>query len=89
MSDPAPAIEWPQDKYAPLPDWDKWDDILTIGQCAKLTRTSAKFIRQQIRNKALHAFIPGGRDPRRTGPGVGYRVIKGDLQRWYFGTRAF
>lgn len=61
-------------------------EILTLGECARLTRYTPQTIRDAIRKGELPGFIPRGRTPGRTGPGNGYRVYRADLQRWFFGS---
>lgn len=81
-------ITWPAEKLAPVPDWDSIaEEVLSLAQCAQLARCSIKLIRAEVLKKRLPAFIPGDRDPKHTGRGLGYRVMKKDLQRWFFGTR--
>ena len=65
---------------------DSVADHLTIPEAAKLLRLGQDTIRLAITSGQLPAFIPGGREPRRAGRGVGYRIRKEDLQRWYFGS---
>lgn len=61
-------------------------EVLTLGEAARLCRFKPATIRDAIKKGELPGFIPGGRDPGRTGPGHGYRVFRADLQRWFFGT---
>jgi excisionase family DNA binding protein len=63
-------------------------EILTIPEAAKMVGVGPRTIRQAIRHKKLPAFIVGGRTPNRSGAGLGYRIRKNDLQRWYFGEDA-
>lgn len=60
-------------------------DVFTITQAAHALRVSPKAIRLAIQQKRLHAFIIGGRDPMKAGRGLGYRITRAELRRWYFG----
>jgi excisionase family DNA binding protein len=60
-------------------------EIYTIPEAATLVGVSPRTIRKAIRSKKLRAFIVGGRKPLESGAGLGYRIVKMDIQRWYFG----
>lgn len=59
-------------------------DVLTLAEAAAALSTSGATLRAAIKAGDLAAFIPRGRDPRRAGRAMGYRIHKADLQRWYF-----
>lgn len=60
-------------------------DLVTLREAAVATRLSPTTIRAAIKAGHLPAFIPGKRDPRKTGRGMGYRMMKSDLEAWFFG----
>lgn len=60
-------------------------DLVTLKEAAEATRLSSKTIRAAITRGALPAFIPGNRNKRTPGRGMGYRIKKADLQSWFFG----
>lgn len=60
-------------------------ELVTLQEAARATRLSERTIRSAIKRDELEAFIPGGRDPRKPGRGMGYRIKRSDLQRWFFG----
>lgn len=60
-------------------------DIYTIPEAAKALRVSGAVVRKAIKTGQLAAFIIGGREPLRSGRGLGWRIKKADLQHWYFG----
>lgn len=65
---------------------DNVPELVTLREAAAATRLSVEVVRAAIRNGSLPAFMPGGpRNPKAPGRGMGYRIRKGDLQRWYFG----
>ena len=61
-------------------------EILDVRQAARLTAVSPQTIQRAIRSGELVAFIPRGRDPAHTGPGLGYRIERLALIAWYWGT---
>lgn len=61
------------------------DDVYDLAGAAAAVRMSVPTIRAAIRNRELEATIPRGRDPLRAGPGLGYRITREALTRWYFG----
>lgn len=61
-------------------------DLLSVSEAAEVVLVSTQTIRAAIRKGELEAFIPRGRQPKKAGPGMGYRIAKSDLQAWYFGT---
>lgn len=60
-------------------------EVFTITEAAKLLGVHHRFIRNAIRADELEAFVIGGRDPRRAGAGMGYRITRQALQDWFFG----
>ena len=61
-------------------------EIMDVRQAARLVAVSPQTIQRAIRTGELVAFIPRGRDPARTGPGLGYRIQPRALIAWYWGT---
>lgn len=61
-------------------------ELLTLSEAAEASGYTELTIRREIKAGRLKAFIPGGRDPLRTGPGHGYRIRRDDLRAWYFGS---
>lgn len=59
------------------------NDVLTLIEAAQATGLSSNVIRKAITTGALKAFTPGGVSIHATGRGLGYRVRKADLQRWF------
>jgi excisionase family DNA binding protein len=60
-------------------------EVLTIREAADALRVSPLTIRRAIKRGEIPATIVGGRDPIKAGRGLGYRVKRDDLQRWFFG----
>lgn len=60
-------------------------EILTVAEAAAATKLSVIIIRNAILSGELKGFIPGNRDRRWPGRGMGYRVQKAALQAWFFG----
>lgn len=60
-------------------------DILTLDEAAHAVHLSEDTLRRAIKSGELHAFIPRGRTPARAGRGMGYRIFRRELSRWYFG----
>ena len=60
-------------------------ELLTVKEATEALRMSKDTLYVAIRSGELPAFIPRGRDPRRAGRSMGYRIHRADLQRWYFG----
>lgn len=60
-------------------------DLVTLKEAAEATRLSERTIRSAIARGDLAAFIPGNRDKRWPGRGLGYRIKKTDLETWFFG----
>lgn len=69
----------------PIPTTEDGDPELTVLEAAKLMNLHHRTIRNAIRAGELEAFIPRGKDPRRTGRGLGYRIRQSRLQTWFFG----
>ena len=73
------------------PIFEDGPELLTIQQAADGLEIHPRTIREAIKREqatpgtGLPAFIPRGVDPGRTGPGMGYRIKREDLHRWYFG----
>lgn len=63
-------------------------DVMTIPEAAKACGVSPRTIRKAIRTGELEATVIGGREPIRSGRGLGYRITREALQRWYFGMAA-
>lgn len=61
-------------------------DLLSISAAAREVGVLPRTIRLAIKRKELEAFIIGGRDPLRSGRGLGYRIRREHLQAWYFGS---
>jgi len=61
-------------------------EIMDVRQAATLVAVSPQTIQRAIRGGELVAFIPRGRDPAHTGPGLGYRIHRQALAAWYWGT---
>lgn len=59
----------------------------TVVEAADLLNVHHRFIRNAIRSGELPAFVVGGRDPRRAGAGMGYRITRQALQDWFFGKK--
>lgn len=72
----------------PQPTFDDLDEVLSISQAAAKVRLSNATIRKAITSGELAAFTVGGREPRRAGRGLGYRILARHLQTWYFGQSA-
>lgn len=60
-------------------------EVLSIPEAAKAVRVSPRTIRKAIKSGELPATIIGGRDPLKSGRGLGYRILRDDLQAWFFG----
>ncbi len=60
-------------------------DILTLDEAAHAVHLSDDTLRRAIREGELKAFIPRGRKPSKAGRGMGYRIFRRELKRWYFG----
>lgn len=60
-------------------------ELMSIKEAAAAVHLSSLTIRNAIRSGALAATIIAGRDPRKAGRGLGYRIHRDALQRWYFG----
>jgi excisionase family DNA binding protein len=60
-------------------------DVLSIKEAAAALKVSPRTVRRAITSSELPAFIIGGREPRKSGAGLGYRIKREDLHRWYFG----
>lgn len=60
-------------------------DLVSIKEAAEATRLSELTIRNAIRSGELEAHVIAGRDPRKAGRGLGYRIRRDHLQAWYFG----
>lgn len=60
-------------------------EILTIMEVSRLLGLNHRTVREAVRSGELESFIIGGREPRRSGRGLGYRITRDALQRWYFG----
>jgi excisionase family DNA binding protein len=60
-------------------------EVLTIAEAATAVGVIPRTIRKAIKSGELPATIIGGRDPLRSGRGMGYRIRREDLQAWYFG----
>jgi len=58
---------------------------LSIVEAATALNMHHRTIRRAIRSGEIPAHVIGGRDPLRSGRGMGYRIKREDLQRWYFG----
>lgn len=67
------------------PNLEGLADVLTISEAAAACGVSDHTIRQARKNGELEAFTPGNRDPRKAGRGLGYRIHKAELQRWFLG----
>lgn len=65
--------------------FDDAPEHFTITEAAALIGVHHRMIRNAIRSGELEAFMVGGRDPRRAGRGLGYRVTKQALRDWFFG----
>ena len=83
----------PPDQRAPVEERGKpgaslglkdWPDIMTLREAAAKVNMSAPVLREAIKDGSLVAFIPRGRHPQRTGPRMGYRIKRADLEAWYF-----
>ena len=61
-------------------------EVLSIRQAGKAVGLNPRTIRLAIKSGELAAFVIGGRDPIRSGRGLGYRIKRADLHAWYFGT---
>jgi excisionase family DNA binding protein len=61
--------------------------VYTIAEAAKQLGINPVTVREAIVSGELKAFLPlGKKDPRRTGPGLGWRIKREELQKWYFGS---
>lgn len=70
------------------PTFADLEEVLTIKEAAAKVRLSDQTIRKAITSGELEAFTVGGRDPIRSGRGLGYRILARNLQTWYFGQSA-
>ncbi len=59
-------------------------DLFTVAEAARAVHVSEKAIRAAIADKTLPAFTIGGRDPKHSGRGLGYRIKRADLRNWFF-----
>lgn len=59
--------------------------IYTIESLAEALGIHVRTVREAIQSGELKAFIPFGKQPDKTGPGLGYRIRQQDAMRWYFG----
>lgn len=64
---------------------ENMDEVLTLADMARISRLSINTIRQAIKRGELQGFLPGNRDPRKTGRGLGYRALRRHFQAWFFG----
>lgn len=68
---------------------DTLADILNVNEAAAGTGVSSDTIRSAIKSGALRAFTPGGNggleQAKVGGRGLGYRIHKAELARWYLG----
>lgn len=66
-------------------------ELMDLAAAAKAVEMTPLTLRKAIKRfqagdkTGLEAFIPRGKDPLRAGPGLGYRITREALQRWYFG----
>lgn len=67
------------------PLFDGLAELLTITEAAAALHMHPKTIRKAITTGDLKAFTVAGREPLRSGRGLGYRIRREDLQAWYFG----
>lgn len=60
--------------------------IFTIPEAAAQLGIHERTVRAAIKSGELEAFLPRGKtDPRRAGPGLGWRIRSRDLHTWFFG----
>lgn len=78
IEDPAPVD--PTDYGLNL---DDLPDLLDIRTACAALGVSDDTVRGAIRSGELRAYIPRGKAPGRAGR-LGYRILKRDLERWYF-----
>lgn len=67
-----------------LTSFDELPETMTLQEAADLLNISVATLRRAYRLGELAVFSPRGRDPLRMGRGMGYRVERAELQRWYF-----
>lgn len=67
------------------PDFELFGNVLTLLEAATATGLSSTVIRSAIKDGSLASFTPGRRPAGTAGRGMGYRVHKADLQRWFLG----
>lgn len=69
------------------PTLESLADILTVNEAALGAGVSSKVIRKAIKEKKLRAFTPGGDGTAsdKGGRGLGYRIKKAELARWFLG----
>lgn len=57
----------------------------SIAEAAAIIGVNPTTIRRAIKRGELAAFLIGGRDPLRSGAGLGYRINRKALEDWYYG----
>jgi excisionase family DNA binding protein len=67
-----------------LTDFSQLPETMTLNEAAELLNISVSTLRKAYRAGELTVFAPRGRHPLHMGPGMGYRVARAELQRWYF-----
>jgi excisionase family DNA binding protein len=75
-------------KRRPRDELDVMVEALTVQQAADAVRVHPKTIYRAIRLGELQAQTVRGRDPRRSGRGLGYRILRSDLKAWFMGEAA-
>lgn len=60
-------------------------DVLDVTAAAAAVHVNRETLMRHIKSGALAAFTPMGKTNRSPGRGMGYRIHRRDLQRWYFG----
>lgn len=64
---------------------DDLPDVMDATAAAAAVHVHRETILRHIKSGALPAFMPMGKTTRSPGRGMGYRIHRRDLQRWYFG----
>lgn len=60
-------------------------DVMDVTTAAAAVHVNRETILRHIKTGALASFMPMGKTNRSPGRGMGYRIHRRDLQRWYFG----